>query len=101
MRAIETSRRTLAQARRRALWIIRSAFRMLADLRPTPRRLEIPRVFAGPSDGRTRCALCGKNVPKGAPEYELEWSVTVVIDRACFAMWQTALDRSGHAARPV
>ena len=97
---IQTSRRTVAQARRRVLRIIRGGSTVLADPGTTHQQLEAPRVFAGPSAGQTRCALCGKNVPRGAPEYELVWStVTVVLDRACFAMWQTALDRTGHARR--
>ena len=56
---------------------------------------EIPRIYAGASMLTTSCDLCRKSIPRGANEYEVEFTaLTVRLDRACFELWQDEVFRT-------
>jgi hypothetical protein len=94
---IDASRRLVGQARRRVLRVIRGGSTALAEpaarrpaRRTTPQN-DPPRIWAGPADGRTRCSVCGKDIPGGSPEYEVvAGGETLLLDRACFVAWHNA-----------
>lgn len=86
---IAASRKRIDQARRRVLFVIRGGSTALAELVSPATPAAIPRVFAGPASGNTRCSACGMTIPKGAPEYEVVLSSkTMVLHRVCFVAWE-------------
>lgn len=60
-----------------------------------PPTWKAPTVDAGPGLGHRNCAVCGRAILRGATEYELHFeSVTVTLDRLCFALWQSEVARN-------
>ena len=58
-----------------------------------------PRVYAGPSQGGQQCDLCHRDILLGASEYEVEFHPVVFrLDRNCFALWQTEVERKRQAS---
>ena len=57
-----------------------------------------PRVYAGPSKGGMKCDLCRRDILLGASEYEVDFDpVAFRLDRNCFALWHTEVERKKQA----
>lgn len=103
---IELTLTLIKRSQRRLLSVIRGG--ALADepsnmdyIRDRVRRFipppawKVPTVYAGPSMGHRSCAICGRAILRGASEYELQFeSVTLTLDRVCFALWQSEVARN-------
>ena len=63
-----------------------------ARLRLLVTRHEDPRIYAGYNAARRACDVCGREIVKGAHEYEIAFSaLTFTLDRDCFGFWQAEL----------